>query len=416
MTAEKSFLGTIIKANYLISDTVIRAEHFEGTRHQELFKVMVDMIQKGKTVDLISLTTLVNLESFGGISYINELLSFANEEKFEEIEDLILESWKEREKRNILVNASSEDWEINKVIGALDKINESKVDDHTSIEDALTKMYEAPWQEKAINKGIPTGLKVLNAMTNGFQNDELTIIAARPSMGKTDVVIHFAKEAGWQGYLPIFFSLEMPEQRITDRLIASTGRFNRMKMRNPFKDLTDSQKTAWSAVIGRVSDTKIQIFDSPGQSVGEIRAKTRKMIQQFPNRKPIIFIDYLTLIRPDNFYGGNETSQVSEISRNLKAIAKHFHCPVVVLSQLSRSVETRQDKRPMMSDIRQSGSIEQDADLIMFLYREKYYNPDSDDNSLEIIVRKNRNGPVGTVYTRYNEHTGEILDADQRTV
>lgn len=416
MTAEKAFLGSILKENYLLKDTVIKQDYFEDNRHKELFKIMLDFNHKRKNVDIISLSTLVNLESFGGISYLNELLSFANIEKFEEYEDLIIESWKQREKRNILNKASLNDWEINKVIGALDQINETKLDDHTSISDALKIMYEAPWEEKAIKKGVPTGLKILDSMTNGFQDSELTIIAARPSMGKTDVLIHFAKQAGWQGYLPCIFSLEMPEEKITDRLIASTGRFNRMKMRNPFRDLTDSQKNEWSLTIGRVGDTNIQIFDDSGQSVSEIRAKTRKMIHSFPDRKPIIFIDYLTLIRPVEFYGGNANLQVSEISRDLKAMAKDLKCPVVTLAQLSRSVESRQDKRPMMSDIRDSGSVEQDADLIMFLYREKYYNPESDNKTLEIITRKNRNGPVGTVYTRYNEHTGEILDADPRSI
>ncbi|MCM3455418.1 DNA helicase [Heyndrickxia oleronia] len=416
MIAEKAFLGSILRENYLLKDTNIKQDYFEDTRHKELFKIMLDLNKKGKNVDVVTLTTLVNLESFGGISYLNEILSYANVEKFEEFEDLIIESWKEREKRNILNKAHIDDWEISKVINALDQINEIKLDDHTPISDALIKMYEAPWEEKSIKKGVPTGLKILDSMTNGFQDSELTIIAARPSMGKTDILIHFAKQAGWQGYLPCIFSLEMPEEKITDRLIASTGNFNRMKMRDPYNRLTDKQKDAWSFIIGRVADTNVQIFDDSGQSVAEIRAKTRKMIHSFPNLKPIIFIDYLTLIRPVEFYGGNANLQVSEISRDLKAMAKDLKCPVVTLAQLSRSVESRQDKRPMMSDIRDSGSVEQDADLIMFLYREKYYNNDSTDDTLEIIARKNRNGPVGTVFTKYNPHTGEIIDADPRSL
>ncbi|MCI1593072.1 replicative DNA helicase [Heyndrickxia oleronia] len=416
MIAEKAFLGSILRENYLLKDTNIKQDYFEDIRHKELFKIMLDLNKKGKNVDVVTLTTLVNLESFGGISYLNEILSYANVEKFEEFEDLIIESWKEREKRNILNKAHIDDWEISKVINALDQINETKLDDHTPISDALIKMYEAPWEEKSIKKGVPTGLKILDSMTNGFQDSELTIIAARPSMGKTDILIHFAKQAGWQGYLPCIFSLEMPEEKITDRLIASTGNFNRMKMRDPYNQLTEKQKDAWSFIIGRVADTNVQIFDDSGQSVAEIRAKTRKMIHSFPNLKPIIFIDYLTLIRPVEFYGGNANLQVSEISRDLKAMAKDLKCPVVTLAQLSRSVESRQDKRPMMSDIRDSGSVEQDADLIMFLYREKYYNSDSSDDTLEIIARKNRNGPVGTVLTKYNAHTGEIIDADPRSL
>ncbi|WP_456276521.1 DnaB-like helicase C-terminal domain-containing protein [Bacillus sp. AK128] len=179
-------------------------------------------------------------------------------------------------------------------------------------------------------------------------------------------------------------------------------------MRNPKKMLTQSQKDKWSEVIGNLNETNIQIFDSAGQRVAEMRAKTRKIMNQHPNKKPVIFIDYLTLIQASQIYGGNMHLQVTEISKSLKTMAKDFECPVICLAQLNRSVETRANKRPMMSDIRESGSVEQDADVILFLYREKYYDKDSDDSALEIIVSKNRNGPVGTITVKYNEHTGAI--------
>lgn len=416
MNAEKALLGSFLKANYLLKDTVIKPEQLADTRHQELFKTMQQLVRKGKNVDVITLSTLSNLESLGGISYVNEIASLADPEKFEEYEDLVLEDWKGREKRNILTRAVEEDWEIGKVVSKLDDINESKMDDHTSIKDALSAIYEAPWQKEQVKQGVTTGFRQMDQMTNGFQDGELTIVAARPSMGKTDVMLHFAKQAGWTGYLPLLFSLEMPERSITQRLIASTGGINRMKMRNPYKGLSDKQKSMWPEVIGKVNATNIQIFDGAGQSVAEMRAKTRKMLHQFPDLKPVIFIDYLTLIRPENYYNGSAHQQVTEISKNLKGMAKEFNCPVICLAQLNRSVEQRQDKRPMMSDIRESGSVEQDADMIVFLYRDKYYNKESNDDTLELIIAKQRNGPVGTVRTRYNEHTGEILDDYQRAV
>lgn len=410
MIAEKVLLGSFLKANYLLKDTVLNPEQLADTRHQHLFKVMMDFSEKQKSIDAISLSTLVNLENFGGISYLNELQSYSNVEKFDEYESLIIESWKGREKLNILSRAKEEDWEIANVISALDAINETKVDDHTSISDALADRYDAPWEEVTVEKGVPTGILKLDQMTNGFQDSELTIIGARPSMGKTDVLIHLAKQAGWHKYLPIVFSLEMPESRITDRLIASTGRFNRMRMHNVYKGLTDKQKEEWPHIIGHGSKTNIQIFDRAGQTVAEMRAKTRKMLHVYPDKKPIIFIDYLTLIKPANFYGGNAHQQVTEISKSLKNMAKEFSCPVICLAQLNRSVESRADKRPMMSDIRESGSVEQDADTIMFLYREKYYDKSSENDLLELILSKNRNGPVGTVYTKYKEETGEVID------
>src|SRR5690606_15281772 len=410
MTVEKALLGCMMKENFYIRDSVARVEHFEDPRHQALFKEMRKLHEKGRSIDLITLSTTVDLEPFGGISYLYDLQSFANPEKFDDHEQLLLDQWKEREKRNILTRAKEEDWGIQEVISKLNLIDEAKSDDHLSISSALAEVYERPWQEGNEMKGTPTGIKRLDQMTNGFQPGELTVIAARPSMGKTDVMLHFAKVAGWHDYLPIIFSLEMPYHSLVQRMIAATGRINRMKLRNPYQSLSDEQKDEWPDVIGRLSETNIQIFDGARQSIAEMRAKTRKLIHEFPEKKPIIFIDYLTLIRPEQTYNGNMHMQVTEISRDLKRFAKEMNCPVVLLAQLNRAVEQRQNKRPMMSDIRESGSVEQDADIIIFLYRETYYDKNSDQKYLELIISKNRNGPTGTVLTNYNEYTGGIND------
>ena len=406
--AEKAFLGSLIKAEYLLKDTVIKPNQLESLRHQHILRRMHEVTQAGGNIDLISLTTLSDLESFGGMSYLSELLSFADIEKFDSTEKLILNLWKEREKKNILTMAAMNDWEIAKVIGELDKINQLKMVDHTSITQALAAMYEAPWEDQIELKTATTGIQKLDEITGGFQNGEVTILAARPSMGKTDVMLHFAKMSGWAGYLPLVFSLEMPEKLITSRLLASVGNFNRRKMRDPKRMLTQDQKNTWSDVIGQLTETNIQIFDGAGQTIAEIRAKTRKMKNQFPYKKPIIFIDYLTLIHSGQSYGGNSHLQVTEISKSLKTMAKDFDCPVICLAQLNRSVESRADKRPMMSDIRESGSVEQDADVILFLYREQYYEKETENPSLEIIISKNRNGPTGSVVVQYNVHTGKI--------
>jgi replicative DNA helicase len=407
---EKAFLGSLIKAEYLLKDTVIQPEQLESTRHKEIMRRMLELTQAGKNIDLISFTTLPDLESLGGMSYLSELLSYADLEKFDGTEKIILDLWKEREKRNILNVAAINDWEIAKVIGELDKINQAKMDDHTSLQQALSDIYEAPWEDQLTLRSAPTGIKKLDNVTGGFQDGEVTILAARPSMGKTDVMLHFAKMSGWAGYMPLVFSLEMPEKLITSRLIASTGGFNRGKMRDPKRMLNETQKKKWSDVIGDLAETHIQIFDGSGQSIAEMRAKTRKMMNQFPHKKPILFIDYLTLIHSGQLYGGNAHLQVTEISKSLKALAKDFNCPVICLAQLNRSVESRVDKRPMMSDIRESGSVEQDADVILFLYRESYYEKETQNYSLEIIVSKNRNGPVATIQVNYNAHTGRIED------
>ncbi len=209
MTAEKALLGCMMKENYLIGDTMIKAEHFADPRHQALYKQMQMRHQQGKLVDLVTLSTTVDMEPCGGISYLHDLQSCTNVKKFEEYEWLVLEKWKEREKSNILTIAKEEDWEIQKVIHALDQINETKIDDYLPISTGLVDLYEAPWQEEKQIKGMLTGIKRLDQMTNGFQAGELTVVAARPSMGKTDVMrmscfILPNKQAGMRGYRLFF--------------------------------------------------------------------------------------------------------------------------------------------------------------------------------------------------------------------
>ncbi|WP_257208883.1 DnaB-like helicase C-terminal domain-containing protein [Bacillus sp. AFS031507] len=240
--AEKAFLGSLMKAEYLLQDTVIQPEQLESTRHKEIMRRMVELKRAGKNVDLITWTTLPDLDSLGGMSYLSELLSYADLEKFDGTEKLILDQWKEREKKNILTLAAMNDWEIAKVIAELDKINQMKMEDHTSLQQALVDIYEAPWEDRISQKSATTGINKLDEVTGGFQGGEVTILAARPSMGKTDVMLHFAKMSGWAGFLPLVFSLEMPEKLITSRLMASTGGFNRAKMRDPKRMLTENQK------------------------------------------------------------------------------------------------------------------------------------------------------------------------------
>lgn len=414
MIAEKALLGTLIQNNQLVNDTVVNEAHFEAEQHKLLFREIKKLVNQGKSADRISLSLSENIRGIGGLSYLNDVISFADETKFEEYEKLVYEAWQQREKKNILTKAAIEDWEIEKIQTELDRINESITDEGTTITELLVEKHDAPFKEGYEKKGAPTGIKKLDLIINGFMNKHYYIIGARPSVGKTDVMLHFSKQVGWSGYIPAVFSLEQPDDEITDRVIASTGRYNRSKMRNPYQFLTPKQKDRWGMTLGRLSETNMHIFDKPGQTVPEIRAKTRRVIQRNPGKQVVVFIDYLTLIRPVQFYNGNANQQVTEISQALKAMAKDLNVPVVCLAQLNRDVEKRQDKRPMLSDLRDSGSIEQDADVIMFLYRDNYYDKEKDQDNpisqMEIIVAKNRNGPTNTVLVTYNKATGEILD------
>jgi replicative DNA helicase len=407
MRVEKAVLGTMLKENYLLDDTLLTPGHFQSTEHRNLFRAIKELRESHSVIDLISIPSHINPKEIGGVSYLVELMSFANVEKFEAYQDIIHERWKHKEKLNILNNALENDDPVETVVKKLDDLMESKLDDHSSITDQLSKLYEAPYEKKEFKRGAMTGIKELDTMTNGLQDSELIIVAARPSMGKSDAMLQFAKTSGYQGYLPIVFSLEMSAESLTQRLIGSEGKYNRAKLRNPEQLLSEEQKKRWTSVINQIDKTKMQIFDSSGQKLTEIRSKTRKMMNLYPDKKPIVFIDYLTLIKP-NEKGMNMHLQVSEITKGLKAMAKEFTCPVVTLAQLSRSLEQRQDKRPMNSDLRESGSIEEDADLIIMLYRDAYYSKDEKDRSMEFIVTKQRNGPTGTVITTYSKNTGEI--------
>ena len=410
MLTEESILGTILKEPHLLTDTNLQPEHFQDTENKNLFKAMKELQQQGKPVDMVMLLTQTKHEYFGSAGKLNKIQNLANAEKFDSYIDILLEQWREREKNNILEIAKLENWSIEKVTKSLDGLVTNKVDDHNDIKDLVLEVVEDPWKQKAQTKGIPTGLVNLQKATSGFQNTDLIILAARPSMGKTDVMLHFAKQAGWQGCIPIIFSLEMSAEKLRDRLIASTGEYNRYKMKNLYERLTDGQKKTWMDAIGRVSETNIKIFDKSGQTLPEMRMKVRKVKNENPGKQLIVFIDYLTLIKPTDDYKGNMHLAVSDISKGLKALAKEFNCPVVSLAQLSRSVEKRNDRRPILSDLRESGSIEEDADLVMFLYRDAYYSKKDDDNSLEIIIAKNREGETGTIFAKYNKYTGGIDD------
>lgn len=408
MIAEKAVLGSMLKENYLITDSGLSVAQFSDPIHKMIFQSMKELSGKGKAVDFVTLLTSFSPRDLGGANYIKDLGNYAHIEKFDSHMETMLDVWREREKQNVLHVAAQENWTIDRIISELDALVENRVSDHSTIEDLLMDVYEDPFIEKECKDGASAGIEKLDEMTSGFKDGELSIVAARPSMGKSDVMLHIAKHAGWEGRLPIIFSLEMSSASMRDRLLASTGRFSRIRMRNPYRLLSEPQKGNWVNTIGRLSNTHIQFFDRNQQTVAEMRMKVRKMIHEYPGMKPVIFIDYLTLIHSED-RSVNRHLQVSQITKELKGLAREFDCPVITLAQLSRAVEQRQNKRPLMSDLRESGSIEEDADVIIFLYRDAYYTKDERDNVMELIVSKNRNGPVGTAFAAYNKYTGEVV-------
>ncbi|NIO40269.1 MAG: replicative DNA helicase, partial [Burkholderiales bacterium] len=254
--------------------------------------------------------------------------------------------------------------------------------------------------------GVPTGFADLDRMTSGFQSGDLVIVAGRPSMGKTALALNMAEHVALDAGLPIgIFSMEMSAAQLAMRLLGSIGKLDQHKLRtgrlaeDDWRRLTDA--------VGRLSEAPIHIDETPALNALELRARARRLHRQY-GQLGLIIVDYLQLMSA-TVHGENRATEISEISRSLKALAKELNVPIVALSQLNRSLEQRPNKRPVMSDLRESGAIEQDADLILFIYRDEVYNPDSPDKGrAEVIVGKQRNGPIGTVmltfqgeYTRF---------------
>lgn len=414
---ERRVLGTLLAEPYLIGDSALQEEFFQSAGHRTIFRAMLKLMRAQKPIDFATILTCVEPGEVGGANYIADLTMFAHGEKLDDYIALLSEQRVEREKHRILQLAHVEDWSIHSIQEAFDGLMQGlESPQEFSIQPALIDMAERPFVPAKRAAHVATNLPDLDSLLDGFKPAELTIIAARPSMGKTDLLNHLAIQAGMNGHLPIIFSLEMSKASMIDRIISAIGSYNRLKMRDPFTYFSDAQKHKWYRVLQEVDLTRIQIDDRSLLTVEQMRAAMRKMMSEHPDKKPIVFIDYLQIMHtaaPHRL----RSEMIGDISSRLKQLAKDFHCPVVCLSQLNRAVESRDNKRPILSDLRDSGNIEQDADVIAFLYRDDYYDSNSPiKNILELHIAKHRNGPTGRVIVHYTKETGFIrgLTAEEK--
>ncbi|WP_442604557.1 replicative DNA helicase [Paenibacillus sp. KN14-4R] len=411
--AEQAVLGAIL----LDSDALITAmervatEDFYRPSHQRIYETMLELSDENEPIDLITLTARLQdkgvLEDIGGVSYLSDLASAvptsANIDYYAQIvEEKSMLRRLIRAATQIVSNgyASSDD------VGAMLSEAEARIFEisqrratsgFVSIRDVLMEVFEKVeilYSNKGGNTGIPSGFPDLDKMTAGFQRSDLIIVAARPSVGKTAFALNIAQNVGVRAKETVaIFSLEMGAAQLVQRMICAEANVDATRLRSGNLESEDWEKLTMA--IGSLSEANIYIDDSPAVTVADIRAKCRRLKQE--RGLGMILIDYLQLIHGRG-KGDNRQQEVSEISRTLKQIARELNVPVIALSQLSRGVEQRQDKRPMMSDLRESGSIEQDADIVSFLYRDDYYDKESEKkNIIEIIIAKQRNGPVGTV-------------------
>lgn len=429
--AEQAVLGAIFlePSSLTVTSEVLIPEDFYRSSHQKIFNVMLKLNDEGKAVDLITVTEELaatkNLEEVGGVSYLSELAgsvpTAANIEYYARIvEEKSLLRRLIRTATNIAQEGYSREDEVEELLGEAEKTimevaQRKNSGSFQNIKDVLVSTYdniEVLTNRKGDVTGIPTGFAELDRMTAGFQRNDLIIVGARPSVGKTAFALNIAQNVATKTEENVaIFSLEMGAEQLVMRMLCAEGNINAQNLRTG--SLTDEDWRKLTMAMGSLSNAGIYIDDTPGVRIGEIRSKCRRLKQE--HGLGMILIDYLQLIQGDGRSGDNRQQEVSEISRSLKALARELKVPVIALSQLSRGVEQRQDKRPMMSDIRESGSIEQDADIVAFLYRDDYYDKESENkNIIEIIIAKQRNGPVGTVSLAFVKEYNKFVNLERR--
>ena len=412
--AEQSVIGSMLMDREAIisASEIITADDFYQHQYGVMFESMVELFNEGKPVDLVTLQNRLKEKDVppevSSLEFVRDIMATVptsvNVKSYANIvrEKAVL-------RRLIRVNEEI----ANTCYAGKEKLEDILAHTEKAIFDLLQSRNSGefvPIRQVALNvlekietasrsggtvTGIPTGFIDLDYKTSGLQPSDLVLLAARPSMGKTAFVLNLVDYIAVRKGLPcMVFSLEMSKEQLVNRMLAMESNVDSQKLRTG--SLTDAD---WDAVvegIGIIGNSKLIIDDTPGISITELRSKCRKMKLEYGLQ--MIIIDYLQLMTGSGKTSDNRQQEISEISRSLKALAREMNAPVIALSQLSRACETRQDHRPMLSDLRESGAIEQDADVVMFLYRDDYYNKDTDKpNVAEVIIAKQRNGPIGTV-------------------
>ncbi|AMO87397.1 replicative DNA helicase [Solibacillus sp. FSL W7-1472] len=427
--AEQSVIGAVfLEPQALITASeIVIADDFYHIAHQKIFQTMLNLSDQGKAIDLVTVTEELSakkeLEDIGGLSYITELASAvptaANIAHYAKIvEEKAILRRLIRVASKIADDGYTREDEVEILLAEAEKkmlevSNRKNAGDFKHVKDVLVQTFDNIEQLQSREgdvTGIPTGFRDLDKMTAGFQRNDLIIVAARPSVGKTAFALNVAQSVAVKARENVaIFSLEMGADQLVMRMLCAEGNIDAQRLRTGALETEDWSKLTMA--MGSLSNSGIYIDDSPGVRMTDIRAKCRRLAKE--NGLGMIMIDYLQLILGSGKPGENRQQEVSEISRSLKGLARELKVPIIALSQLSRGVEQRQDKRPMMSDLRESGSIEQDADIVAFLYRDDYYDKESESKDIiEIIIAKQRNGPTGTVSLAFRKEYNKFLNLE----
>lgn len=429
--AEQSVLGAMFLSKYAIQKSIesLNKESFFLEKHGKIFETIKELYTDNVAIDITTVTNKLKdkkiLKEIGGVEYLTEILdqtpTAANIDHYLKIvEDKSILRNLIEEATQIATLGYNSDLPVNETLDKaeariLNVVKNRKSTEFRTMPDVLNEVQEN-LEKLAANKGkisgLSTGYYELDNITDGLHENELIILAARPAMGKTALALNIATNVALSSKKSVvIFTLEMRAEQLVNRMISSVGQVEAKKLQNGNLQTQDWQRV--NEAISQLSNLNIYIDDSPGVTIGDIKAKCRRIANMDKNLG-LIVIDYLTLIGGMGRYSGNRQQEVSEISRALKTLALELKIPVITLAQLSRTPELREDKRPVLSDLRESGSIEQDADIVAFIYRDDYYNEESkiDDNMSrsEVIIRKNRSGKTGKAELLFKKNTSSFMN------
>lgn len=430
--AEASLLGAVLidaDAIVKIADSIVPADFFDA-RHTRIYEAIISLYEKRQAIDVLTLSDQLKnmgyLDMVGGPSYLTELTNFVpTAAHVEQYADIVAQ----KSMRRRLIQTSheigglglDESRSLKELIEEAEtrlfQVSQQHVKQSiVSIEDILAESFERLdelHKDKKSIRGIPTGYRDLDNILAGLQRSDLFILAARPSMGKTAFVLNLAHNVAVDAKEPVLlFSLEMSKEQLVDRLLSMESGVDAWALRTG--TLSDSDFEKIGEAMGTLSEAQIYIDDTPGLTVSDMRTKARREAHQ--RKLGLVVVDYLQLMSGGSRFGGegNRVQEISEISRGLKGIARELNVPLIALSQLSRSVESRSPQIPQLSDLRESGSIEQDADIVAFIYREDYYNPETDrKNIMDILIKKHRNGPIDNVELYFDKAKQHIRSLDK---
>lgn len=431
LEAEQAVLGAMFLSKSALEKTVeiLKESSFYSNKNGKIFSALKALDERKIPIDITTLTEELKsknlINEIGGVEYLTEVLdsvpNAANVDYYTKIieDKATLRELIERA-TEITTMGYNEENSVNETVEEAEKkilgiIKNKRSTEFKTIQDVMKtteRNLEVLSESKGEITGVPTGWMDIDKITSGFHENELIIIAARPAMGKTAFALNLATHVATHTNKSVaLFNLEMGAEQLAVRILASLGQIDQTKLRTG-----NLQNEDWKRVteaISQLQNAKLYMDDTPGITIGEIRAKCRRLANS-ENGLGIVIIDYLQLISTNGKYGANRQQEVSDISRALKTMAMELKVPVIALAQLSRAVEQREDKRPIMSDLRESGSIEQDADIVSFLYREDYYNKQARDDSQtsisEFIIGKHRNGPTATIELLFKRNTSTFLN------